>query len=93
MDNVIETLKSIFDFLLATIAGLVVFFIIFSGVIALGHGIGYCEKIFPEQKVAFFAAYSVEYFMLLLETILLAIYYSKHFQVAVNKIWNHGAQK
>ncbi|GEM_PF-5957344 len=89
MDNLVESLKSVYDFLLITISGLVIYFIIFGGVISLGYGIGYCEKFFPEQKYAFYAAYFVEYFMLLLESVILMVYYFVHFEITLKKIWNH----
>jgi hypothetical protein len=89
LDKLVDTLKTIFDFLLITISGLIIYSIIFGGIVALGYGISYCEKFFPEQKYAFYAAYSVEYFMLFLEVVILMAYYLVHFKITLQKIWNH----
>lgn len=89
LDKIIESLKTIFDFLLATLTGLAIFYVIFTGIIALGYGIGYFEKMFPEQKLAWIIAYTVEYILMALESILLIVYYYIHFEITVKSIWHH----
>jgi len=89
LDKIIESLKTIYDFLLVTITGLIIFYIIFVGIIALGYGIGYFEKMFPEQKIAWIIAYTVEYILMALESIILIVYYYTHFEITIKSIWRH----
>lgn len=86
MDDIIDQLKIIYEFFLATISGLIMFTIIFSGIIGLGLIIFYLKGLFPDLEFAWAMADYIDHYLIVLETILLFVYYTIHFIVTFRSL-------